>query len=235
MNPPIFTLISLFILIKTDLPSIGKFAIIEYTEQNCDSKIRVVKLSPPDSECLSVLFSEGIKPISYNASTKELTINTYTTNSCYSNDYKTFTLKCDSLTCNPVQFSQNDQRGIICSYVGFPSIANFTFNKYNDKECLIQTGVAVLKGNSHCWKLNNKTSITPVKFNLDNLKDTSIFSYDNPNCTGNSHQNQNITCDGETCFTIESLGNNEYFTCSYIKGSHLMLSSFIYFLIFVIF
>ena len=216
--------------IKNDLPSVGKFVTLMFSDSVCKT-LDIVRLNEPTSKCWSTSYLNGIKPISYISYSKTLNIKTYTTNSCYGNDFNTFNLICDHNTCNPIKFD-DENKYILCSYVSFPSLANFTINKYIDNECQFQSGIAVLKGNSHCWKLNNNTSITPVMFDMNNLEDLNIYSYNSNNCNGAISELQNVKCDN-SCFGIES--SNEYFRCVYMYSRYLNFWFFLYFLLFAIF
>ena len=216
--------------IKNDLPSVGKFVTLMFSDSDCKT-LDIVRLNEPTSKCWSTSYLNGIKPISYISYSKTLNIKTYTTNSCYGNDFNTFNLICDHNTCNPIKFD-DENKYILCSYVSFPSLANFTINKYIDNECQFQSGIAVLKGNSHCWKLNDDNSITPVMFDMSNLKDLNIYSYNSNNCKGSISNLQSVKCDN-SCFEIE--GSNEYYRCVYMNSYYLNFWYFLYFLLFAIF
>jgi hypothetical protein len=216
--------------IKNDLPSVGKFVILKFNDSTCKT-LDNVRLNDPSSKCWSTSYDNGIKPISYTSNSKSLNIKTYTTNSCYGNDFKSFELNCDHKTCNSINFNGNNKY-ILCSYVAFPSLANFTINRYYDKECQFQTGISVLKGNSHCWKLNNKNSITPVMFDMNNLEDLNIYSYNNPDCSGTISNLKSVKCDN-SCFEIDN--SDEYYRCTYMYSHYFNFWYFLYFLILVIF
>ena len=110
-----------------------------------------------------------------------------------------------------------------CSYVSFPSHANFTFNSYFDSECQYQTGINVLKGNSHCWTIHDALSLTPTAFNADNYKDVSVYSYSSSDCVGEYSTVQEIECNNK-CFKLNG-DNDYYYRCTYIAGENIKLNA----------
>lgn len=206
-----FLSISTFIC---ELPSNGKFVIMKFDDSECKSVIDV-KLNPPTSPCWSTSYNNGIKPVSYNESTREITAQFYNTSNCYSSYFEEITFTCDR-TCikNSITGSY-----LKCSYVSFPSHANFTVNTYVDSECQYQSEMNVLKGNSHCWKIHDGLSLTPTSFNADNYKDLSAYIYFSKDCTGEySTFPQNIECNNR-CFKMK--GDEIYFyRCTYMAGAY---------------
>ena len=211
-----FLSISTFIC---ELPSNGKFVIMKFDDSECKSVIDV-KLNPPTSPCWSTSYNNGIKPVSYNESTREITAQFYNTSNCYSSYFEEITFTCDR-TCikNSITGSY-----LKCSYVSFPSHANFTVNTYVDSECQYQSEMNVLKGNSHCWKIHDGLSLTPTSFNADNYKDLSAYIYFSKDCTGEySTFPQKIECNNR-CFKMK--GDEIYFyRCTYMAGVYRKLNA----------
>lgn len=206
--------------ILCEIPSKGKFVIMKFHDSQCNSVIDV-KLNQPTSPCWSTAYNNGIKPVAYNETTAEMTAKFYTTSNCYSSDVEEVLFKCDN-SCFKNPKTNNYLK---CSYVSFPSHANFTFNTYLDSECQYQTEINVLKGNSHCWKIHEGLSLTPTSFNADNYKDVSVYSYHtNGDCLGEYLSTpQTIECNNR-CFKING-DDIFYYRCTYIAGEHIKLNS----------
>lgn len=211
-----FLSISTFIC---ELPSNGKFVIMKFDDSECKSVIDV-KLNPPTSPCWSTSYNNGIKPVSYNESTREITAQFYNTSNCYSSYFEEITFTCDR-TCIKNSITGSSLK---CSYVSFPSHANFTVNTYVDSECQYQSEMNVLKGNSHCWKIHDGLSLTPTSFNADNYKDLSAYIYFSKDCTGEySTFPQKIECNNR-CFKMK--GDEIYFyRCTYMEGVYRKLNA----------
>ena len=204
------------------LPSIGKFVIIKFNDEQCLNSVKV-KLNIPNSPCWSTEYNNGIKQISYNETTQMLTASFFNTNNCYSSLYETQTFPCNN-TCQPVPqgYDQSDYKYFKCSYVSFPSKANFTFYSYADSECQLLNKISVLKGNSNCWPLSAMSSITPITFNSDNYKDLSLIKFSSNDCTGVYGEVQDIVCDNK-CFSINNDDQN-YYRCTYIAGDMIKIN-----------
>lgn len=207
-----------FYFISCELPSKGKFVIMKFHDSDCKSAIDV-KLNSPTSPCWSTAYDNGIKPISYNETTDDMTAKFYKTNNCFSSNVQELTFKCDN-TCFKNPMTDNYLK---CSYVSFPSHANFTFNSYLDSECQYQTEISVLKGNSHCWTIHNGLSLTPTAFNADNYKDVSVYSYSSSDCAGEYLPVQEIECNNR-CFKLNG-DNTYYYRCTYIAGEHVKVNA----------
>jgi len=201
--------------IYCSLPKSGKFIIKKYSDDKYENVVSVT-LNEPSSVCWSTNFDNGIKPINFNSQTKKLSIKAFNVNSCYGTLYDKKEIDCDDSQQNYT--IDNNYVYFKCSYVPYPSKANFTLNIYNDDKCYTQKGIVLIKGNSNCWKINDNLSMNPLDFNIDNLEDLNVNVYSNGDCTQSFIEKQ-FECDGK-CQNI----NNNYFRCYYISGNFLKFS-----------
>ena len=202
--------------INCSLPNSGKFVIKKYTDNKYDN-VTKVSLNDPSSSCWTTDYDNGIRPIDYNIYNKILKIKAFNVDSCYGTINQKKEIVCDDSEQN---YTIDDINVYFkCSYVPYPSNANFTLNIYNDKDCLIQKGLALIKGTSNCWKINENFSMNPINFNFDNLEDLSFDYYSNGNCNENFKSINNFKCDG-TCQNVD----DNYFRCYYISGNFIKIN-----------
>ena len=207
-------------VLSQNLPSSGQFMITKYSDSKCQ-QVNHVSLNLPNNPCWSSYFTHGIKATYYNTSSQELSFQYYNSDSCYSTFYYNEKIICDN-TCQP--YPQNNEHSITCSYVPFPSKANFTFERYVDSECTQQKGITILRGGSSCWKLGDSLSMTPIDFDIANIKDLTIVTFDDDKCRGKRNQAEEIKCNSK-CFGIGDK-TDEYYRCSYVSSYWLKANYF---------
>lgn len=199
------------------LPKTGKFYITKYINSFCNTVTNVRQVNPSGA-CWSTDYDNGIKPTAYDEEKLILSIQVYDTSSCYGTDFGTAQIKCDDTDC--VKNPNKEDEYLKCTYLSFPSKANFTLTQYIDDECQSQTGIIVLKGDSHCWDLSEKESISPIHF--ADICELSYHAYNTTTCEGMVSKSSKIICDN-SCFASPN-GNKEYFRCNYLLSHRIELS-----------
>ena len=220
----IYLILIILYYINCSLPNSGKFIIKKYTDDKYNKVIKV-SLNDPTSSCWTTDFDNGIKPIDFNINNNILKIKAFNVDSCYGTENQIKDIICDNSEQNYT--IGNNIVYFKCSYVPYPSNANFTLNIYNDDNCYVQKGLALIKGTSNCWKIDENLSMNPINFNFDNLEDLSFDIYSNGNCNENFTTSE-FKCDGK-CQHINSYN----FRCYYISGNFLKMNFIYKFFIFL--
>lgn len=201
----------------TSLPEDGRFILGRFLDDNCTT-LDTVLSHDPQGLCWSTAYDNGLKPLNYNETTKELTIRGYEQNSCYGSEYEDITVQCDNV-CHTVHFPHLFQniKSFSCSYLRFKRENNFTFERYHDSECKQQVGLLILKDSSTCWDLGDfyeePLSISPIKFSRNKL---SLHWFGTESCVGSISEEMEITCN-MGCMKIDK----SYFKCKYNLAEYL--------------
>jgi len=211
-------------IISDNVPTIGAFAIRDYTDSQCTIT----------SDMTNVLFTGNsgcwnrgkysVKSSSWDPIQNKLFVNSYENSACVGSPaVVSEALSCD-MSCQ--HNKSNNGSFYSCRYIQIPSSGTFQISYFVDNGCKspISSTSGKYTGNDLCWSISSSTSLIPLFWDASSSSLSTWQFGSSGSCLGTTMTSagRNFKCDG-SCLQSQ-MKSNEYFACQYVEVVYIKSS-----------